>query len=96
MLHEKQSPPVLVFTGYTKDEIFTTPAFSLCLEYIDALICGPYRADRKPAYERFCSSDNQELILLSARFHPEDFADLPLQEWIIDNHGNTTISGIFS
>ena len=95
-LNASRTPPVLVFTGYPFTVIQQTQAFSACLPYIDALICGPYRKDRPPAYERFCSSGNQELILRSDRFKAEDFADLPLQEWIIDNHGFEMISGIFS
>ena len=95
-LHASQTPPVLVFSGYPYAIILQTPAFSVSLPYIDALICGPYRADEPPAYERFCSSGNQELVIRTDRFKPEDFADLPLREWIIDNHGLTMTSGIFS
>lgn len=96
LLDASQTPPVLVFSGYPYPIIQQTPAFSACLPYIDALICGPYRADIPPAHERFCSSGNQELILRSERLKAEDFVDLPLREWIIDNHGFTRISGIFS
>ena len=96
LLNGSRTPPVLVFSGYTFKTIQQTPAFSACLPYIDALICGPYQADTSPAYERFCSSGNQELVILSGRFRPEDFAELPLREWIIDNHGFEAISGIFS
>ena len=96
LLTVSRTPPVLVFSGYPYAIIQQTPSFSACLPYIDALICGPYRADVPPAYDRFCSSGNQELIICSERFTPGDFADLPLREWIIDNHGLTVISGIFS
>ena len=96
LLTAAKAPPVLVFSGYPFAEIRQRPAFSACLPYIDALICGPYRADIPAAYDRFCSSGNQELIIRTDRFKAEDFADLPLREWIIDNHGLTAISGIFS
>ena len=96
LLKDSRTPSVLVFSGHNYETIRQTPAFSACLPFIDALICGPYRAGIPPAYERFCSSGNQELIILSDRFKPENFADLPLREWIIDDHGNEVISGIFS
>ena len=96
LLKAAHTPPVLVFSGYPYAMIQQTPAFSVCLPFIDALICGPYRADVPPDYERFCSSGNQELIIRSDRITPEDFRDLPLREWIFDHHGLTVISGIFS
>ena len=67
---------------------------SVCLPLIDALICGPYQQDLPPAYERFCSSANQELILLSDRYRKEDFGNLPLGEYIFDGEGNAVLSGI--
>ena len=96
MLKAQHTPPVLVFSGYSFEIIQKTPAYSGCLPYIDALICGPYRADTPPVYTRFCSSGNQELIIRSDRFKPEDFSDLPLQEWIIGSDGITAVSGIIS
>ena len=96
LLHKCNTPPVLVFSGYTQTTIRQTPSFSACLPYIDALICGPYRQEIPPAFERFCSSGNQELVILSNRIIREEFTDLPLGEWIIDNNGLTAVSGIIS
>ena len=93
-LREKQSPPILIFSGYSRKELFGDPARSACLQLADALICGPYRRDLPPAYERFCSSSNQELILLSDRYTAEDFSDLPLSEVMISPDGTAVFSGI--
>ena len=93
-LRARRSPPVLIFSGYPKEELFSDPARSACLALADALICGPYRKDLPPDYSRFCSSSNQELILLSDRFTMEDFADLPLGEVIISPDGTAFFSGI--
>ena len=94
LLAEKNSPPVLVFSGYTETFLRSDPVLSPILNHIDALICGPYREDLPPAYERFCSSGNQELILLSERYSYQDFRDLPLSEIFISPQGTAEFSGI--
>ena len=94
-LDARQSPPILVFSGYPYSKLQQNPLTAACLLHIDALICGPYRADLEPDYEHFCSSSNQKLILLSKRFSYQDFKNLPLHEWIIDS-SEITISGIIS
>ncbi len=93
-LRERNVPPVLVFSGYGEAELRSDPSKAACLTYIDALICGPFRADEPPAYERFCSSANQTLLLLTDRMRMEDFAALPLQEIIIEEDGSALFSGI--
>ncbi len=85
---------VLVFSGYEFEKIQAEPRFSVCLPYIDALICGPYMKDRPPAYERFCSSDNQQLILTSGYFCKNDFNGLPTEEIIVQPGGKIIFSGI--
>ena len=95
LLRGMNAPPILVFSGFTESALRKNKLFSSCLKHIDALICGPYRHRLPPAYERFCSSRNQKLVLLSDRYHTEDFRDLPLNEIIIDPQGNAEISGIY-
>ena len=94
-LKERQSPPILVFSGYTLKEIQNDPARSACLPYIDALICGRFCREFPPDYAHFCSSSNQSLILNTPRFKETDFCNLTLQELIVEN-GHVIISGIFS
>ena len=94
LIREQSSLPVLVFSGHSFPVLTDDPEYSICLPLIDALICGAYRQDLPPAYERFCSSANQELILLSDRYKKEDFENLPLGEYIIDGEGNAVLSGI--
>ena len=93
-LRKNDVPSVLVFSGYPYDTLQNSPDCANSLPMIDALICGPYRKDLPPAYDRFCSSANQELILLSDRYTTEDFCDLPLSEIIITPEGETVMSGI--
>ena len=93
-LRERNAPPVLVFSGYTYAQLLADPSRRACLPFMDALICGPYDKNAPPAYDRFCSSANQELYILSDRLKKENFAGLPLSEVIIDGDGNAIISGI--
>ena len=90
LLRRKSVPSILVFTGYSYEAIRNVP----CLKDIDALICGPFQPELPPDYERFCSSANQQLILLTNRFTTEDFQNLPLEEWISDESGTLIRSGI--
>lgn len=84
----------LVFSGYTRAQLSELFPDVLRSGLIDALICGPYRSDLPPAYERFCSSANQELVLLTGRYTEEDFKRLPLSELIIEADGTATHTGI--
>lgn len=93
-LRKRKSPPILVFSGLSYTQLDSNHKFKICLPLIDALICGPYDKERPPAYERFCSSANQELWLLSNRFRKDDFKGLQLSEIIIDETGNAVFSGI--
>ena len=93
-LRERNAPTVLVFSGYTYAQLLNDPARRVCLPFMDALICGPYDKSFPPAYDRFCSSANQELHILSDRLKEEDFIDLPLSEIIVDKTGKAVVSGI--
>ena len=93
-LRKNNIQSILLFSGYPYDVLRTASFSKTSLPLIDVLICGPYRKDLPPAYDRFCSSSNQELILLSDRYTTEDFCDLPLSEIIITPEGETVMSGI--
>lgn len=90
----RSSLGALVFTGYTRAQLSDLYPDLLRSGLIDALICGPYRSDLPPAYERFCSSANQELVLLTNRYTEKDFSGLPLSELIIDADGTAAHTGI--
>lgn len=95
-LREHSVSSIIVFSGYTISDLRADPQKAECLELTDALICGPYRKDLPAAPERFCSSSNQELVLVSSRYTEADFRLLPLRETIITADGNVINSGIFS
>lgn len=95
-LQKQKAPLILVFSGYSYNELRNNPVSAACLPFIDALICGPYDRKTPPVYERFCSSGNQELVLLSERYTENDFRNLPVMEYFFDDSGNVIISGINS
>lgn len=95
-LRKHKAPSILVFSGYSYNELRNNPVSAACLPFIDALICGPYDRKTPPVYERFCSSGNQELVLLSERYTENDFRNLPVMEYFFDDSGNVIISGINS
>lgn len=93
-LRARSVPPVLVFSGFTYAQLFRDPVRNACLPFIDALVCGPYDRNTLPAYDRFCSSANQELYILSGRLKNEDFDGLPLSEIIVEKDGQAIVSGL--
>ncbi len=93
-LREKTAPPILVFSGYTEEDIMRDPVRRSCAEFADALICGPYRMKAGSDLKHFIPSRNQKLILISDRLKDSDFEDLPLREFVIDETGKLIISGI--
>ncbi|AOH44252.1 hypothetical protein BEQ56_12680 [Anaerolineaceae bacterium oral taxon 439] len=83
-----------VFSGYTFAELDSRYAIGRRPDQPDALLCGPFRRENAPDYERFLPSANQELISLTDRLNADDFRDLPLHEEIIRADGTVLRSGI--
>lgn len=67
----KHGYSIIVFSGYTKEEIVQLPKGRIILEYIDVLIDGRYEAD-KPAAEGLRGSTNQVIHLLTDRYRIKD------------------------
>lgn len=83
-----------VFSGYTFTELDTRYAIGRRPDRPDALLCGPFRREAAPDYERFLPSANQELVPLTGRLSAADFRNLPLYEEIIRPDGTVLRSGI--
>lgn len=56
---------ILVYTGYTFDEINKSEKQRKCLKYIDVLIDGKYVEERNTGSSILCGSDNQRIIILN-------------------------------
>ena len=67
LFHEKTSLDIMVYSGYTLDEILRgPPVYKDLLSFIDILVDGRYRSDLTTS-KQWCGSDNQVVYLLSDR-----------------------------
>ncbi len=89
--HTKLS--VILFSGYTIDEIRAQPNGNSILALIDVLIDGRYQSGQRKA-DQMCGSANQKIHLLSDRYSIADINQTPQAEVHIDPGGNITISGV--
>ena len=84
---------ILVFSGYTLNEIIKQNNGASILENIDVLIAGRYIDSMHLGYG-LRGSSNQKVHLLSSRYTMEEISSTPLCEIIIDKKGNMILSGV--
>jgi len=84
---------VLLFSGYTKEEIMQMPFGPAVLSYVDVLIAGRYIHALRLA-RGLRGSSNQTIHLLTDRYRLEDIEETPTAELSIDLAGTVSISGI--
>lgn len=92
-INRRTSLSVLVYSGYEKETLLSEPQYRKCLHLIDAVICGPYKSHLLARDGQFCSSENQQVWLLSDRFEMKQFSNLPLLEFFINENGEMIQSG---
>ena len=92
-VREETTLSMLVFSGYTIDEIRRLPQGDAALSHIDILVAGRYVAARHAGSE-LLGSRNQTLHFLSPRYRLEDVATVPAREVRIDPDGTIRITGI--
>jgi len=86
---------VLVWTGFTPDQAAAIPGFDALMEHVDLLIAGPYIAAQRIADGLRGSANKVVLRGRDARLSPDDLADAPSTEVIIDPAGGTiAVTGI--
>lgn len=83
---------ILVFSGYTLDEINAIHLGPSILQSIDALISGRYQS-KLASKTNFLTSSNQNLYLFSSRFLRSDFEQLPEADVWISPSGEIRLSG---
>lgn len=84
---------VLVFTGYSWEEIQKLPRVEEFLAQVDVLIAGRYQADQRVA-QGLIGSANKVVHCLTNRYTPEDLEQIPQAEVIITPDGEILLSGI--
>jgi anaerobic ribonucleoside-triphosphate reductase activating protein len=84
---------VVMFTGYTWDEISRMPLVADLPQLVDVLIAGRYDASQRVA-AGLIGSSNKTLHCFSNRYTQADFAQVPPAEVRIGADGTLTMSGI--
>jgi len=85
------SKGVIVFTGFTYDEIRENKIREKCCDYIDVLIDGRYE-DNNRVTDCFKGSSNQNIIYFSSKIKPEELR-IDHQVEVLDRDGNICITG---
>lgn len=91
MIKEKTNLSVILFSGYTFNEIKSDKEKNKILSYLDILISGRYQETLK-INTPYLSSSNQELHFFSDIYCKNDFQVYDT-ELIIDKEGNIITSG---
>ena len=84
---------VLLFTGYTWEEVQPMPDARLLLACVDILVVGRYDASKRLACD-LRGSANQTVHLLTDRHTMDDLRPVPPAEIIVAEGGEVTVSGI--
>jgi anaerobic ribonucleoside-triphosphate reductase activating protein len=92
-VREETDLSVLVFTGYTWDEIRRMPEADALLERVDALIAGRYDQTQRLARD-LRGSANKTVHFFSERYTMDDLQLVAPAEVIITAEGEVVISGI--
>ena len=84
---------VVVFTGFTVEEMMGFPRIEELLANLDVVIAGRYeRAHRLARGLR--GSANQEALLVTGRYDEQDLAGVPSAEIAISAEGTVTLTGM--
>lgn len=83
---------VLLFSGYTLQEIKQQPLGNEILALTDVLIAGRYQKPN-PSGGALIGSCNQKIHLLTSRYRFSDFGTIPRCEAILHKDGTVTLTG---
>jgi anaerobic ribonucleoside-triphosphate reductase activating protein len=93
LLRGRTGLSVLVFSGFTIDELRATDLGPEILSHVDVLIDGRYQAPMRLA-RGLRGSRNQSIHLLTDRYTLAEVEATPVAEIRIDAHGNVTATGV--
>jgi anaerobic ribonucleoside-triphosphate reductase activating protein len=83
---------VLIFTGFTLEEIHCIPKGEELLEFVDVVVSGRYE-ESQAIVDGLRTSANQEIHLLTERYSMCDLQAVPPGEIIISEGGEIILSG---
>jgi anaerobic ribonucleoside-triphosphate reductase activating protein len=84
---------ILVFSGFSRQELEREPACAAVLAHIDVLVDGRFVLRRKLG-RGMRGSDNQIIHLLTSRYSLADIEATPIAEVVIDADGTARLSGV--
>ncbi len=84
---------VLLFSGFTLDEISENSAAEGILDNVDVLVAGRYERDL-PLPDGLRGSANQSIHLLTDRYRLDEVEKTPHAEILIDSSGHISVSGV--
>lgn len=90
---EKTRLSVILFSGFSWDEIQAQPKAIRLLPYLDVLIAGRYVAAQRQA-SGLIGSANKSVHFLTPRYTAGDLKDIPQGEVLIGPAGDVVLSGI--
>ena len=92
-IRQESTLSVLLFSGFTRQEIERQRPAKECLAYVDVLIAGRYESSQHLA-RGLRGSANQEIYFLSDRYTISDLQGVASTELFITPAGELMISGI--
>lgn len=93
MVKRRSTLSVIVFTGFSWEEVRRLPQADLLLACIDVLLAGRYQADRRIA-SGLLGSSNKSVHFITQRYSQRDLDCVPPAEVFIDPAGEMRFSGI--
>ena len=93
LVREKTDLSVLVFTGFTTEELACSGTLSRLDKLVDVLIAGRY-VENAAWRSGLIGSRNQNVHFLSQRYCEDDLAAVPVSEVTISADGQVSITGI--
>ncbi|GIV66620.1 MAG: 4Fe-4S single cluster domain-containing protein [Chloroflexota bacterium] len=92
-IRQKTNLSVILFSGFTLEEIRTFPSANQLLSLIDVLISGRY-IQTQSTHNLWIGSGNKIISLFSSRYSIEDLSSVPEGEIIIQQNGEILSSGV--
>jgi anaerobic ribonucleoside-triphosphate reductase activating protein len=93
LVKDRSDLSILMFSGFTWDEIKRIPKAHPLLDYLDVLIAGRYLAGKRLA-SGLIGSSNKTIHFLTERYQLSDLAPVPGAEVILNPDGEIILSGI--
>ncbi len=85
---------VILFTGWTWEELAGLPEREELLSYVDVTLCGRHDAGRQPAGRGLLGSPGKTVHRVTERYTLADLAVVPDAEVVVSPEGEVVVSGI--